>query len=105
MPERTSIVICKRSLYPIKHVGKGGAFLRRTTEWGVLHKPPFFGLAKFLGKSRVFTKPKPPPFWGGRVCLAHLTLPLYSIFDHLWATSDLAPRYEALGIPETAGVR
>ena len=33
----------------------------------------------------------------------HLTLPLYSTFDHLWATSDLAPRSEAVGIPNGRG--
>ena len=83
----------------------GGRFCGEQQHGGFyITPPPFFSLAKFLGKSRVFTSPKPAPFLGGRVCLAHLTLPLYSIFDQLWATSDLAPRSEAVGIPETAEV-
>ena len=33
MPERTSIVICKRSLYPIKHVGTTKGSDERGGEW------------------------------------------------------------------------
>ena len=30
---------------------------------------------------------------------------LGSHYAHMWAISDFVPRYEALGTPETAGVR